>query len=328
MEREWCPVALGMTAVARARWIYWFLVVLFALLAVLAYTGSTGRLVDAFGRGPISRKSEKFIERAEKQAVETFVALAGLKEGLAVVQSSRVGVDFVVDVQVDLGKALVTLEELISRAWDASMMEIAALNAIHLLLKWSRQASDSVLTTLFLMLFFHVLIGRRVHWLGGATLKVAQLILLFTIVLHLVVPLAVFSAALTTAYVTSPIAQKSRYQIISSHRELMNEDNDAKLRDSAKSALTTYRHTKKKLRQKVEHLAENVTRHMVIVVFDVFLFPLLYFLLLYWLLKHFVIRIFGLDDLWAIRQELSLLRQENERYHKRFKENWPEWGKP
>ncbi|MFT5319510.1 MAG: hypothetical protein ACI8RA_002786, partial [Chlamydiales bacterium] len=167
-------------------------------LLALHSMGKIDDLLDYLGKEELSIQNKEYLANAEKESIKSFVVFTGLKSGISIIQSSSVGISFFVDVQVQVGKVLESLKELVDYAWIASLLSMVTLHSMELLLEWS-----DLLTTpsFYLFLFFMAAHSITLMFIPKLTLysaKATELLFFLVIATYILTPASIYAGFRTS----------------------------------------------------------------------------------------------------------------------------------
>lgn len=179
-------------------------------LLVVSRLGVVDAAIDGLGRGEVRRANGRFLEKSGKETAETLLILTALKSELATLDTSSVGLSFVVHVNVEVGKFLSPAVEVVDRGWNAAIWAAGAWTSIGLVLEIADWGATPALNVFLLALTLYcgwaAASGRWNRRAGRLVLILGSL----AFALHVAVPLSVYAGAKLSDRFTSGSKEKAR----------------------------------------------------------------------------------------------------------------------
>lgn len=246
-------------------------------LVTLANLATVNAAVDVLGRGKIADANRAYLTSLEQRTARVFVTLSALRGGLATLESSSAGVSFFVDADVQFGAGVRPIYDLVTHAWRACLVGLAGVTATDVTLKLAELVSAPSLALLALALAAYGLV--RVWALrGGAVLgRLCHVLVLWTVLVHAIAPLAIFATANVSALVTGPLLAQSHDAFIEAHNHYApGEHKD--IEPHIRHVIKQYREqaVPSQLRDRAHDLVTHVATHTCALVIECFVFPLVF----------------------------------------------------
>ena len=227
-----------------------------------------------------------YLSGIEEQAQKNIIELAEAQSVLNVLQSSDVGISFIVKFQVGIGKELATLTNLIDRAILGNLFEASLAYFSSMLLMLSDAISPILLIALLAAISYacfsrlFIPIHFKYSKLGH---KALQLTLTLFLTLHILLPYSIHTAAMISNQLTHDLKQLSGHSLTISK---LSNSGQEKLEDKAKHAIKMLEEDTSKLADKTSNLINHIIRHMIIVIFERIIFPCLMFYFFWLILRR------------------------------------------
>ena len=272
-------------------WPQWFAdlftdarVAIFAIaLAFVAFNhlGWINWVLDILGRGLIAEANSAYLHKTKLHMGESILVLTGLDTAFEVLKSSSAGISFIVDVEVQVGNIVATLQDLTNKALMASLIAAGSLIGIELVLKLAEILAVPVLSLTILVLAIHYTARSHWRWLANISGQVSELLVLMTLLIHLGMPLIIYGSSLASAALTTPIAQEAHTAFTKTHVDFATAKK-GKISSHVKAVINRYKATSDDTHRKSRSLSGSVVRHIIAILFDAFLFPALMLLAVLW----------------------------------------------
>lgn len=247
------------------------------LLAYLAYTGTFSRVSDGLGGHHVDSVNRGYIQMAGESATALVDVLSASKVVLALLTSSKGGISFFIDIQVQLGQALSAVYEMANYAWLFAMASLAATKMLALLLDLGRLSMAPVLTLFFCCLGLWLGLRSWLPRVSGALWEAARLLLFATLLVHLVVPLAVYGVAAAGHHYFQGQKKDVQEGFSALRASLPKHDPEAGLHSQVESSVRHFKDKQGALNNTTSTLSDLTVRHIVLVLGEFLLAPLLFF---------------------------------------------------
>lgn len=232
----------------------------FMLLVFLAWTGALDGLFDALGRAHLDAVNAAYVAKTQETLTASILLLSEVDSALNLMMTSSAGITFIVDVEVQLGNVLATLQRYTAYMLDISLVSASATIALDLLLKVAEAASfylliASLVFWLLYMRFRHVKIRSfaLVHRITRAT------ILLF-LILDFGVPITVFATAqISDNFEERRAAAHDHLDVLKS---AYSADPDEKMHDHVKNVISTYKKSSKELHKHTHDTVQHASHYL------------------------------------------------------------------
>jgi hypothetical protein len=293
--------------------------VIFTALAVVAAAG--GHLdgpIRWVGMGRVADLNQTYLEKSMDKAVNGFLVLSGIKTGLAIVEGSEIGIGF----NLQVGDIVQSVYDYVDIAWKTALAGGTVILMTRLLL----QTADLIDHWCLALALASCLAAVVTRWtmpqaerLKRLTKDAAFLLVVSSVVLYVVFPLAITGAALISERITAPLIEESQrsfesikeeFAVENINRRLFPEeslDGDSRIAglifkgkvDQVKEYITNQAEY---FKDKSRHIALWTLQLIAGYLFDSIVFPVVFFFLLFVVTKGALLYVF--ED----RKALSLRR--------------------
>jgi len=252
---------------------------LFGLVFLLGFFfvnlgGGFKPICDFLGHAHVHQVNVQYLEESRKESERTFFLLSALKTELSILESTSGGIDFFIDVNVDFGKIVKAVNDLVDHAWNASIVALATLESQLVLLKVSKSVLEiSISVVLFLGILF-VLTSIFELKLKSHVKRQLHLFLLFAFFINIVFPISIYAANQISERLTSEMKADVHKKLIVHKVEIANHNKPTGLSMKVKSTIGLYSKLKDSIESRLEVMSSHLIRHLVVIVFDIFIFPL------------------------------------------------------
>ena len=294
-------------------------------LAVIAinHLGAINWALDFLGRGFIAEANAAYLHKSKLEIGANILILAGLDTSLEVLKSSSAGVSFFVDIEVQVGNIVATLQELANKALLISLAAAGSLVGIELALQLAEILAVPTLTVTIIALAIHYV--TRIHWRWAADIsgKISQVLVLVTLLAHIGLPLVIYVSSLASAKLTAPLAQQVHSQFTETHadfssikqkhqesRQGKDGDHDKKsseeksdkkfkeIKPHVRSVIDKYKATSSgKTHKQTRSFSGSVVRHAIAVFLNGYIFPALLLIIFIWASRVVVSRSLMIEKL-------------------------------
>ncbi|MCS6237695.1 hypothetical protein G3495_21700 [Shewanella baltica] len=98
------------------------------LLVFLAFTGKLSFIADGIGGCYLDTVNRSYIKTGKQASADLFEMLSASKVALALLTSSKGGISFFIDIQVQLGQSLSALYDMVNYAWLFALASLATMS--------------------------------------------------------------------------------------------------------------------------------------------------------------------------------------------------------
>lgn len=263
-------------------------VALFAIaITVLAFNhlGAVNWVLDILGRGYIAEANSAYLHKTKLHMGDSILVLTGLDTAFEVLKSSTAGISFIVDVQVQVGNIVATLQNLTNQALMASLIAAGGLIGIELILKLANLLAVPLLSLTVVTLSLHYITRSHWRWLANISGQASEILVLVTLLVHFGMPLVVYGSSLASSALTAPMAAAAHTQFTKTHTDFNTPKGGKKkgeISTHVKAVISRYKETSNSTHSKSRSLSGSVVRHIIAVLFDAFLFPALLLAVVTW----------------------------------------------
>ena len=138
------------------------------------------------------------------------------------------------------------------------------------------------------LLGLHYMARGHWRWMANISGRISEILILITLVVHMGLPLVIYGSSLASASLTAPITQQAHAHFTKTHVDFATSK-QGKISSHVKAVIERYKATSHDTHRKGRSLAGAVTRHIMAILFDAFLFPGLMLAVVIWL-SRIVIR--------------------------------------
>lgn len=250
------------------------------LLAFMAYLGAFSGITDSLGGRYVDNISQSYIAAADKSSTELVEVLSASKVALAVLQSSKGGISFFIDIEVQLGQSLNVIYEMVDYAWLFTLASLAATKSMGVLLDLSDLSMAPVLTLFFCLMGFGIGLRRRLPAVALAISGMARYVLFAALMVHIVVPLAIYGVAATGHHFFQDHKSGIYDQFVSFHKTLPGHDSSSGLHSQVKGSITHFKDNQAALHKHTSELSNITIKHIVFIITEYLLAPVILLLAL------------------------------------------------
>ncbi|MCH1430883.1 MAG: hypothetical protein L7U87_09030 [Chlamydiales bacterium] len=238
-------------------------------------------ILDNMGRSHLLLEDYSFLNESREESTEVFAVLTAIKSGLSLVESSSAGISFIVDVELQVGRIASAILDMVNYAWSASFISLGAISAIEIFLHLLEKLNHPIMyfsLVLLSLYFFAQLIGlkQKEH-----LLRITKVAFFFLILFYVCAPLSVCLGAKASKAITRPISVNVKKQLKghAKNYEIKNQSDD--LKDRSQEAIDHFVKHSKNLENAHHSLAQLLIDHLILLLFDLFIFPILFLSFLY-----------------------------------------------
>lgn len=215
------------------------------------------------------------LEEAGKDAAETFLVLSTLKGGLALLQSTLIGVSFIADFQIQVGQLLQHVQESVTRAWQYSFAAMSVLETLSLVLKGVRKSALNVpVHLLFGCAIPLTLLPAAKQGIIGIIRFTAKWVSLWVIAIYFLFPIGTATSAIVAEWLFIPEQQELRGNMAQSHNHLFLPEQEKDLSKHAHDQVKDYEKNPQKAKEDFSILSGHLNQHIALLFAHIIIFPL------------------------------------------------------
>lgn len=282
------------------------------MLVALNHLGAIDWVLDTLLRGHVADVNGAYLQTSKIEIGESILTLTALDTGLRVLESSTAGISFIAQFEVQVGAIVSALQDMVGRALDASLFAAGSLIAIELVLDLAELLSTPILTLAILVLGLHYIARGHWLWFTRATGQLADILIIFTVLVHLGFPLAIYGTSLASELLTKPLASQAHERFKATHadfstskqackekdRECTEDEKKAKVTHHVKAVISRYEATSDHSHHhRSRAVAGAVVRHVVAILFNAFVFPGILILITIWVTRVITRHTIRLEEL-------------------------------
>lgn len=262
----------------------WQHLALLAAINILVYLAHTGAISHSsmwlFGEH-VDTINRAYLHTAGTQTTELVTTLSGIKMVLAVLQSSQGGINFIIDVQIQLGQLLSPLIDTINYAWQFSIAALSAIELLKLILDSNKLSMVPALTLLCILLGIRFAMQNHLKPLANIITQTARAMAFVVVLTHLLIPASLYITATTSALLLTPYKTQVSKGFSDFHQQLPQHNANEDLKDQVKGNMQHFqKHSQ--LHQHGPHLVGLTITHFIISLVEYMLIP---FVLMFALVK-------------------------------------------
>lgn len=265
--------------------LFYLLLALCAFVLIITFAYNPKQIKTATLQN-VEKSDETYLTKAKEEAFGSFLLLSGLKSSLSVLQSSEAGLSLIVDVNVQIGSFVDTMNEVVEVGWYAALMGLWSLEMLSTLLSLCELITPAITILLLLFLCLHFLLKSlnipHTPWVRSAVYHSLYLSLLCSIL----IPFSIYCASLCSHLTTSSVHQEVRTQLEQKHGDLLLHSNQGSIKEQALHSAKRYKSAVHNLPKRHRHMTEQLLSHLVAITFDAFIFPVGFLLGLSYLAKR------------------------------------------
>lgn len=270
--------------------LYYALAFFVSLCLLLTHhQNSLFTVLDNMGRSHLIMEDHSFLNESREESTEVFAVLTAIKSGLSLLESSSAGISFIVDVELQVGKIASAILEMVNYAWSASFISLGAISAIEIFLHLLEKLNHPIMYFSLLLLslyFFAQLIGLKQK---DYLLRITKVAFFLLILFYVCAPLSIYLGAKASKTITRPISVNVKEQLKghAKNYEMQNQSGD--LKERSQEAIDHFVKHSKSLENAHHSLAQLLIDHLILLLFDLFIFPVIFLSLLYLTVKRIVL---------------------------------------
>lgn len=270
----------------------WLLLLLIGLLALFwaRQQGDLTTLSQWFAQDQLHQSNHQYLEEVRSELGTELGHLLELEAIVDVASSSQFGISFIFDMNVEVGRLLTSLSEILDRGTEVVVVSLTAVGLLDIVSELMVTVSPWLLdaTLVFLAVWcagalFHrpLLENETCH----RTLNLLSRLFLFA---WLVVPYSLHFNQVASQAVDHYVAEKSGYQYFSDMAtELRGAPKHGDLKERAKDGVKLlHKAVSSKLHQKVVQSSHVVMQRAAQMILNLLVMPLVLLVALYYLLCH------------------------------------------
>ena len=247
--------------------------------------------------------------------------LSGIKSGLAVLEGSEVGVGF----NLELGDIVQSVYDYVDVAWKTALLGGTVILITRLML----QSAEMIDHWCISLLFFTVFISLIIKWFFPKLLKASRLIremtfylIVLSVVLYLVLPLSIISAAFLSEKITRPLIEESQnsfegikedFTINGINRQIFSDDQksesswifDFNIKAQIEHIKTRINYLADFFKDKSKNISIWTIQLIAGYLFDSIIFPITFFILLFIIAKSILLYLFEDRKHQSIKEDIA-----------------------
>ena len=281
------------------------------MLLILTLVGGSDSLIQS-EQGLIVKLNQAYLTRVENQSVDALLLLGGLKAVMYTLQSSQVGVSFIVEADVTLGHAIAPITDFISYSISLFTFNLSSILFLEIVLDLAQDfGPDLLLVSLWSSLLYFVVRLIDSCFSLGLLVKISytitKMVCSLFLVLHLIIPYSTYcSAYLDNAFMHS--RKVELHQRLKDFHDDYHGTSEHELSDRADSSMSAFKTLSGGITEKLDLLVRYLCESAVIWIIEILLIPGILFSAQIFLVKVFFE--FLEHETEEIESELASLEQE------------------
>ncbi len=224
----------------------------------------------------IEKSNMQYLEDLEKNAVDNMLTLTEIQSALAVVKSSDVGVSFVVDFQVGLGRELEPLSKMVDKALLVSVLEIAVAITLQLIVFLSAAFTPILFFLAMISLAYFLIFYSRIHK-DDKNVGLAKVFIISFMCVHIYLPYSIHASGSIGKYMLADLREESVEKVNYIHQDLISTNGKKGFKEEAKRAVKDIDKAIVNLPHKIESVVNHLVQRMIVTLFEGVLFPTVMF---------------------------------------------------
>lgn len=234
--------------------------------------------LDKIGAQQLQVANQEFLRASESQSKEAFFLLTGIKTGLALIESSNAGISFFIDVEVQVGKLAQALSDMVHYAWQGSFISLGMIRLIELILSLFNSLSVPILYIALPLLAIELFL-QGLNRPSIIRQNILSKLGWGFLVAYLLAPLAIYTGALCSKELTKESSEQVRIKLHKHAKELSFDEPATGLKEQSEQGVSRFLDISKKLPETHESLSQSLSHHLILLLFDLLIFPLFFFLI-------------------------------------------------
>lgn len=243
--------------------------------------------------GSIYSENHVYISAATERTAAMLLVLSELHAGLAVLQSSDFGINFILSANINLGNVIAQLTELVNHGKSYALYNLIALEVIDNLMNLIKWLTPWLLLTIQLALFCLIAVWGwlpgKSHWYAPLV-RCSETLIAFSLLLTVIIPLSITLVSYASKSVTEISHHKSYKEIVNTHHHILQNKDEDSIKNQATGALNTFKMIKNNLTQKARHIASNISTYIAVSFLEVFILPIFFSLFIFCLYTKIIKR--------------------------------------
>ncbi len=266
----------------------------FAVLFFLLQIDAVHRFSASFIEQELTRQNLAYLSHVERESRGNLIKLAEIFAVLKVIESGQVGISFIIDAQVRVGRALAAFSDLVERGIVVSVVAASAAVGLKGLVRLADVVSP-ILFKLALPLLATYFIAASIssaHLVTIVSRVLSEAIVALFLTAYLLIPYSIHGTGWLSQQITADLKQEGREHLNHIHQELtQGKQRKARLKERAEHAIHEFERTAVHVPQKVSAMSLFLIRHVAATIIEGVLFPIGIFLALWFTVRQVIRRI-------------------------------------
>jgi hypothetical protein len=261
----------------RKKWLYLlFAAIGFTLFFCLQYEWGN-KLTANIADRKIEQSNLTYLSNEEARSKDVLLKLAEVYTFIEVIKSSKVGISFFIDINVQIGNLVTTLSEAIDKGMTISTAAMASSLILKSIVKLSADTAPFFFKIALLLLTIYYLNAALfdLFIIGKILIGLFKIFLMLFLFTHIVVPYTIHATAIISNYSLSDIKQKNHEHLNHLYHQHVGAGNNAgSIKDRAEDAIQRFEKTMVHLPQIVEKTSTFVVYHLALFLFESIIAPI------------------------------------------------------
>jgi|GEM_PF-3161782 len=225
--------------------------------------------------GYVAEENRKYLSLVELEASEVLLVLYGIKSLLMVVESSIVGISFVVEAKLQIGKSVRILLDMLNYIQIGAILSLASSSIIEVLLGISKMFSNIVVGASIISLYVYYIWQGPYSKFKKIIGKISFLLTFFALLVNIMLPLSVHFAHIVSKKLLRPHIEQTYVKLKETHNVIKDSSNkESDIHEHVKHTI----HNARELSNKVEHynnsLSKYIIKYLIYKIFETLIFPI------------------------------------------------------
>ena len=255
---------------------------------LLALAASVLFLIMVLGLNPASAPDEsarkkiidlntEYLDHIEKESRQEMIKLSEIAAFLDVIESGQVGISFIADVQVTIGKALSKISSMIEKSIQAMLVSAISTELLKLI-TWLADHLSGIVLKIFSIIFFvwcvlrllpdYFIHARHIgRWL-------TETFLMVFLALYLVIPYSVHVTSIISTDFVEALKGEHSENLDNLHSSIDTVSSDASIKTRAEHAIKEFEEAVLDVSAKIDNLAKFFIARLAIAVVETLILPI------------------------------------------------------
>lgn len=237
----------------------------------------------------LERQNIAYLKHAEHQARNTFIKLSEIFALLKVIESSQVGISFVIHTDVTIGNAIASFTNLVGRAIVVSLAAAASSASLKELVVLIEVLNPLLFKAALLLSGIYLILASisRKNLLTSASRGLCEIAIIMFLTTYFIIPYSVHATGWISQQIIAEVKQKTHTKLDNLHKTIAPHQGDKSTHDKrAHQALHRFDHFVVDIKHKVESMSLIFVQQISTMLIEGILLPLGLILVLFYSLKR------------------------------------------